>query len=202
MKAVNLRVPLLIFAYAAIFLAAVFCILTLYMENAAMQQDLLEWQQRTHELNQELDRINRYSSKYGATPEITAAVFRESERHNLDPGVMFELIKLESDFDARAISSHDAHGLCQIRPITARELSQELNIPYSDELLFNTDYNIMLGSYYLSKLLHSYGYDYHHALTAYNRGPAGLKKYLNRTGTAVSSYSARIFEGSLAAVIQ
>lgn len=209
MKAVSLRVPLLIFAYAAIFLAALLCILNLYMENAAMQQDLLRWQQRTHELNMELERITRYNDnidrltkEYGTSPEITAAVLRESEKYQLNPSVMFELIKLESDYDPRAVSSHNAYGLCQIRPVTARELSRELNLIYSDELLFDTDYNIRLGAYYLSKLLKYYGNDYHQALTAYNRGPAGLERYQKRTGTAVSSYSARIWEGSLVSAVQ
>jgi soluble lytic murein transglycosylase-like protein len=209
MKAVSIRTPILVFAYTAIVLAALFCICTLYLENdmlymknETMEQDILEWERKTQELNNELEKINRYTQNYGTSPEVVAAVLRESEIFDVDPAIMFELIKLESDFDANAVSSHGAIGLCQLRPLTARELSRDLGVTYSDEMLYDIDYNIMLAAYYLSKLLETNDNDYHKALTAYNRGPTGLQNYIARTGTAVSSYSARIFKENLAFVAQ
>jgi soluble lytic murein transglycosylase-like protein len=209
MKAVSIRTPILVFAYTAIVLAALFCICTLYLENdmlymknETMEQDILEWERKTQELNNELEKINRYTQNYGTSPEVVAAVLRESEIFDVDPAIMFELIKLESDFDANAVSSHGAIGLCQLRPLTARELSRDLGVTYSDEMLYDIDYNIMLAAFYLSKLLETNDNDYHKALTAYNRGPTGLQNYIARTGTAVSSYSSRIFKENLAFVAQ
>lgn len=189
MKRVNIRLPYLLFVYTAIVLAALLLICSLYTENLALKQDLLKWQQKTDELKNELNRINRFTGEYGTSPEIIAAVMRESEEHAVDPLIMLELIKIESDFEPLSVSTHGAAGLCQIRPFTARELSAELGLDYNDELLFDADYNIKLAAYYLSKLLAMHDNDYHKALTAYNRGPTGLQKYLARTGTAVSRYS-------------
>lgn len=188
----NIRLPLLLFFYTAVVLATLLCICLLYLEKEAMEQDLLKWQQKTMELHNELERINRYAKDYETTPEIVAAVIRECEKYDIEPKIMLELIDLESDFNAQAVSSHGAAGLCQIRPFTARELARELGLEYSYEQLFNSDYNVTLATYYLSKLLKMHEQDFHKALTAYNRGPTGLKNYIARTGQAASSYSLRI----------
>lgn len=197
MKAVNIRIPILLFVYTAVVLAAILCICTLYIENTEMKQELIEWQQKTQELSNELEKINRFTLNYGTKPEITAAVLRESEKFEVEPTVMFELIKVESKYNPEAISPDGAAGLCQLRPMTAQSLSKELGISYSDEQLFNIDYNIMLATYYLAKLLNVTDNDYHKALTAYNRGIGGLQKYIARTGTGISHYSSRIYEESM-----
>ncbi|MBZ4653879.1 MAG: Lytic transglycosylase catalytic [Peptococcaceae bacterium] len=190
-----IKLPRLVFFYAAIVLTAVLCICMFYLQKEALEDELLKWQEEAQRLKNELERIKRYTEIYQTSPEIIALVLRESEKYKIDPTMMLELIKLESKFTANAISPHGAIGLCQIRPETAEELARELGLPPEKELLFNAEYNIKLGTYFLSKLLDIYDKDYHKALTAYNRGPAGLLAYMKKRGTAVSTYSRRISEG-------
>jgi len=193
-----LRLPHLYFIYIAIVLAALLCICYLALEKITLEQDLRHWKDQADKLKDELDKIKRYSQHYGTSPEIVAAVLRESENNGIDPAIMLELIKIESNFQPTAMSRDGARGLCQIRPVTARELARELGLEYRPELLHDTQYSIKLGTYHLAKLVKLYNHDYHRALTAYNRGIKGLNDYMKRTGTPVSSYSTRISEGSLA----
>lgn len=192
MKFYQDKIPCIIFVYTAIVLASLLCLCLVSLEKAAMEQDLLKWQDEVFQLKDELIKIKRYSEIYQTSPNIVATVLRESERHGIEPSVMLELIKKESSFNPQALSIAGARGLCQIRPITARELSEELGIAYQKEMLEDVEYNISLGTYYLAKLLKMNDYDYHRALTAYNRGPAGMEKYIERHGSAASQYSISI----------
>ena len=190
----NIRLPQLLFFYTAIVLAAILCLCMLNMGKKTLGEDFPEWQKIDYERR---EKINRLAAESGASEEIVAAVLLETDKYGMPPALMLELIKTESGFDPKAISSHGAVGLCQLMPATAREISRELGLYYYDDLLLDPGYNIKLAAYYLSKLLAMHNQDLHKALTAYNRGPAGLKLYIQKTGTAESSYSIRISGGSL-----
>ncbi len=199
----NIRLPYLLFVYITIVIMAFLCILMLYSEKNAIKQELLAIEQKLLyerqekiKLENELQKLNRYAEQYGTSPEIIGAVFYESENNGIDPAIMLELIKTESDYDSQAVSSEGAEGLCQLIPNTAKALCRELEIDYHNELLNEPLSNIKLGAYYLAKLLKMHDFDYHMALTAYNRGPEGLKRYIERTGTAVSTFSSKISENS------
>lgn len=193
----KLKLPLLIFLCTSIVLTALSSIFLLYQEKLYLEKELLKWQNEATRLDIKLKEINNYAHVYRTSPQVIAMVFTESEKYNINPTIMFELIKAESNFNPRAVSKVGAKGLCQIIPLTARELAGELNLTYNEESLFNYHYNIQLGTYYLSKLLKEYNMDYHKALTAYNRGPTGLKNYIKNRGTAVSRYSQNISSRSL-----
>jgi len=180
-------------------LGSFFTISFLYEEKSYLEKELIKYKEEVSQLNQELEKINNYVQKinkyakvYRTTPEIIAMVTAESEKYNLNPTIMLELIRVESNFDSQAISKVGAKGLCQINPRTAQELARELKLEYSEEKLFDDHYNIQLGTYYLAKLLKEYNMDYHKALTAYNRGPTGLANFMKTRGTAVSRYSQKI----------
>jgi soluble lytic murein transglycosylase-like protein len=195
----NLKVFLLVFLGTSIVLGSLFTISYLYEEKTYLEKELVKWQEEVSQLNQELEKmkiyvqnINKYAEAYRTTPEIITMVITESEKYNLNPTIMFELIRAESSFNSQVVSKMGAKGLCQITPRTAKELARELKLEYSEEKLFDHHYNIQLGTYYLAKLLKEYNMDYHKALTAYNRGPTGLTNFIKTRGTAVSRYSQRI----------
>jgi len=190
LKTASLKLPHLLFVYTAIVLAAILCVCLLYAEAAAREQHLLRLQNENSELRNNLDKL--YARYYGTSPEVIAAVNEESKKNGIDPVIMLELIKWESDFNPRAVSTRGAIGICQLMPSTARRLATELGIDYSEDLLYDFGYNIALAAYYLGKLLKTNDFDYHKALTAYNMGPTGLKNYMARTGTAVSRFSLRV----------
>ena len=71
----------------------------------------------------------------------------------LDSSVILALIRQESEFDTSATSRVGAKGLMQIMPATGKLLSKVTNIDFSREKLTrDKDYNLALGSYYISDL--------------------------------------------------
>lgn len=103
-----------------------------------------------------------------------------SSQRKLDPYLVRGLIKQESSFNKRAVSSANAHGLMQMLPATAKEVSGELklgalNVP---EDLFAPERGIQMGTYYLAKVLNKFSGHVPLALAAYNAGPARIDRWL------------------------
>jgi soluble lytic murein transglycosylase len=100
----------------------------------------------------------------------------------LDSSVILALIRQESEFDTSANSKVGAKGLMQIMPATARLLSKVTNTDFSREKLTkDKDYNLALGSYYISDLDDSFGTHYL-AFAAYNAGPHRVEKWIKTYG--------------------
>ena len=94
---------------------------------------------------------------------------REAQRTQLDPMLVAGLIRQESAYNHQAVSSAAAVGLMQIEPSTGARLARSLRLRYSRARLFDPDYNLRLGTVYLSGLLESYVTP-EAALAAYNAG--------------------------------
>jgi soluble lytic murein transglycosylase-like protein len=107
--------------------------------------------------------------------------------------VMKGLIMAESSGNPNAVSSAGAIGLTQLMPITAKAVAEKYNVPYDEKKLTNPDYSKKLSKLHLMDLKSKYG-DWHSALTAYNRGEFGMKKYKNKNKTTVSSYSKKVLK--------
>ncbi|MDB5716680.1 MAG: lytic transglycosylase subunit [Sphingomonas bacterium] len=89
----------------------------------------------------------------------------------------------ESQFDRQAISSAGARGLMQLMPGTARDTAGKLGLSYDfNRLIQDPSYNIMLGSFYFSRLLDSFGGNHVLAVASYNAGPGNVRKWLAANG--------------------
>jgi soluble lytic murein transglycosylase len=100
----------------------------------------------------------------------------------LDSSVILALIRQESEFDTSANSKVGAKGLMQIMPATAKLLSKVTSIDFSKEKLTkDKDYNLALGSYYISDLDDNFGSHYL-AFAAYNAGPHRVEKWIKTYG--------------------
>jgi soluble lytic murein transglycosylase len=100
--------------------------------------------------------------------------YQDSIRHwsakaGLDPMLVAALIRQESAFSPEAHSNQGALGLMQLEPKTARLMAKQVKIRYSQAQLFNPDYNIHLGTVYVSNLLKQFG-SVEAALGAYDGG--------------------------------
>jgi soluble lytic murein transglycosylase len=93
----------------------------------------------------------------------------EARRNHIDPMLVAGLIRQESAFAADAVSVRDAVGLMQMEPSTGLLLAKRLRLKFSRARLFDPEYNLRLGTVYLSDLLSTQGTP-EAALAAYNAG--------------------------------
>ena len=92
-----------------------------------------------------------------------------SEKHGIDFSLLKALIKIESDFNPRAVSAAGAKGLMQLMPENIKTL--QIKDP------FDPWENIMGGSRYLKALLKRFDGELPLALAAYNAGPNVVERY-------------------------
>jgi soluble lytic murein transglycosylase-like protein len=112
------------------------------------------------------DNILRFATKYRIGAPVATDVFDASVREGIDPDLAFRLVRLESEFNERAISKVGAIGLTQLMPSTAVQIQKGV----SREELFHGKTNLRIGFRYLRSLLEQYKGDVRLALLAYNRG--------------------------------
>jgi soluble lytic murein transglycosylase-like protein len=91
------------------------------------------------------------------------------KKHGIDSNLIKAVIRVESAFNAKAISKKGAKGLMQIMPGNYKALA--VKDPFSPVQ------NIMGGTLYLKKLIKRYDYKVSLALAAYNAGPSAVDKY-------------------------
>jgi soluble lytic murein transglycosylase len=101
---------------------------------------------------------------------------RESEHYHLDPMLVAGLIRQESAFASDAVSYASAVGLMQLWPPTATKLARTLKYRYTRGRLFDPEYNVKLGTLYLSDLLKTFG-TREAALAAYNAGETHVEEW-------------------------
>lgn len=90
-------------------------------------------------------------------------------RDHVDPMIVAGVMRQESAFQPEAVSSAGAVGLMQVLPKTAPALARRLKLRYSRIRLFDPEYNLQLGTLYLSDLIGQFG-EPEAALAAYNAG--------------------------------
>ena len=114
-----------------------------------------------------------------------------SEKGEINFLLAYLLAYVESSFDQYAVSNKGAIGIIQVKPEAGREIAYELNIPFAEELLFDCEYNIKIGTYYFGKMLERFN-DIELAFVAYNMGPTFVLNKL-KSGEFISrKYLSRI----------
>ena len=101
-----------------------------------------------------------------------------AKENNIDPMLVFALIKAESNFNKDAVSASGAVGLMQLMPDTASWISNKMGIDYEEAELTDVRTNIKLGTWYLSYLLNEYDNDVALAVVAYNAGYGNVNEWL------------------------
>lgn len=122
------------------------------------------------------DKIIQYSTKYGVPAGMAGKVFDASLREGIDPELAFRLVRLESEFNEKAVSKVGAIGLTQLMPSTAVQYEKGV----TTDRLKHSETNLRIGFRYLRTLLDLYKGDVRLALLAYNRGEDAVSADLKR----------------------
>ncbi len=107
-----------------------------------------------------------------------------AEQRELEPSIIYAVMRRESLFDPMARSSVGALGLMQLMPYTARSVALSLGLKKpqkSDILLVNN--NIRLGTQYLQTVMKRFDNNAALAVAAYNAGPLAVKRWLPKDST-------------------
>ncbi|HEY8270482.1 MAG TPA: lytic transglycosylase domain-containing protein [Pseudobdellovibrionaceae bacterium] len=104
----------------------------------------------------------------------------EAKKYNLNPVLIRSLIRQESAFGIRALSTSNAQGLMQLIPSTAQDVARRLGIKKLEfpEDVFRPEINIPLGTFYISMMLEQFSGNVPFALGAYNVGPTKMKVFM------------------------
>lgn len=101
--------------------------------------------------------------------KIETFIDQASQAQQIEPALIKAIIRTESNFDVRAVSSAGAQGLMQLMPATVEEL--RVMDP------FDPKENIRGGTHYLRYLLDRFDQDLRLALAAYHAGPGNVTRH-------------------------
>jgi len=152
----------------------------IYEMEVYYQQDLSLWEYlaesilKAQEYNYLLQ-ANRYlKNKYYAYPlAYEELVNSEALKYSLDRYLIWAVMREESHFQTRALSSSKAKGLMQFMDRTAEMVAQKLSLISYD--IYEPEISIKFGAYYLNSLLKQFGF--YKGIMAYNCGPGNVAKY-------------------------
>ena len=113
--------------------------------------------------------------------EYSEYVSKYSKENELDELLIYSLIKAESNFDSKVVSSSKAVGLMQLMEATAKDVAKNVNLEYNEGVtLYEPEENIKLGTKYLSILMKYYNNNFYLALAAYNAGIGTVATWIEK----------------------
>lgn len=136
------------------------------------------------------DKLEGKWKKHAAN--LSATIISESERHGFDPIFVMAVIQTESQFDPTIVGSHGEIGLMQIKPDTAKWISQKEGIAWKGKnTLKNPVMNVRIGIAYMSFLRKNFSGAARQYVSAYNMGPANVRKLASQS-ILPREYSGRV----------
>jgi soluble lytic murein transglycosylase len=97
--------------------------------------------------------------------------------------VVYSIVRQESAFNPRVVSSANAIGLMQVTPPAGRDTAKRFNVTFDQRrLMDDVAYNAQLGTAELGNDIASWRGSYILAFVAYNAGPRRAKEWIEQYG--------------------
>jgi soluble lytic murein transglycosylase len=97
--------------------------------------------------------------------------------------VVYSIVRQESAFNGRVVSSANAIGLMQVTPAAGRDTAKRFNVSFDQRrLMADVVYNAQLGTAELGNDIASWRGSYILAFVAYNAGPRRAKEWIAQYG--------------------
>jgi len=97
--------------------------------------------------------------------------------------VIYSIVRQESAFNPRVVSSANALGLMQVTPAAGRDTAKKFNVSFNQKrLMDDVTYNAQLGSAELGSDIADYRGSYILAFVAYNAGRGRAKQWIEQYG--------------------
>lgn len=106
-------------------------------------------------------------------------VFASAEKHDVDPFLVFAIIRAESGGEANACSPVGARGMMQLMPDTAEWIASQMGrTDYRVEQLNDPAVNIEMGCWYLKHLDREFHGNDTAVIAAYNAGITTVQEWI------------------------
>ena len=104
-------------------------------------------------------------------------VLEAAREYELEPHLIWAVMREESHFRADVFSWVGAGGLMQIMPATGQEIAGRKGVEITDRDLLKPEINIDFGAFYLRLMLDNFDGDVDKALAAYNGGGGNVRRW-------------------------
>ena len=125
-----------------------------------------------------------YPRKYKDIVEQASSIY------NVDPNLVYAIIRQESKFNSDATSHSGAKGLMQLMDATAYDMARKIDsIDQKSYDIYDPHTNIFLGTRYISYLINYFKGNYYIAVVAYNAGMGNAKAWLDKEYEEYETFS-------------
>ena len=101
----------------------------------------------------------------------------------VDPALVYSIVRQESWFNPKTVSTANALGLMQVTPAAGKYIAGKFKATFDQKrLLSDMPYNVQFGSAELGDVIKDYRGSYIMAFAAYNAGRGRLKEWLAKYG--------------------
>lgn len=124
-------------------------------------------------------------------------VVKYSDKYDIDPYLVYSIIKAESSFKVDATSRGNARGLMQITDNTGKWAAEKMGLnEFKTEQLYDPEINISIGCWYLNRLYKQFEASENVpeelrklVLASYNAGPTRVDTWLKDKSLSSSGHS-------------